>query len=265
MVGKSDKEYNELKASEEKLRCVFAASPLAITCSDLEGKITDCNQATVAMHGFSSKEELIGKSAFDLIAERDRAQALENLKRALEEGVVKGVEYTLLKKDGSEFPAELSAGLIRDVQGKPISFMAITMDITQRKKREKELKVRNKSIESSISAIAIASPDGKILFVNDIFLKMWGMEDASEALGKFAGELFWKNKEKPFEILQILKEKGSWNGRMEARKKDGSIFEVHIAASVAFDDKGKPIALTASFIDQDIWEVLVVKPTVQFE
>lgn len=264
MVEMSDKEHKNLQArlkalkeSEEKLRCVFDSSPVAITCTDLEGKIIDCNQATVDLHRYSSKEELKGKSAFDLIARKDHEKALQNLKRTLEEGFVKSVEYTFLTKDGREFPAELSAGVVKDAQGNPTSFMAITMDITRRKQAERELRIKDDSIQSSISAIAIADPEGKLLYVNDSFLKMWGIYNESEVLGRFAAE-FWKDKEKALEIFRILKKKGSWNGRVEAKKKDGSILDVHVAASVATSEEGKPLALTASFMNQEVWEILVL-------
>lgn len=246
----------DVKECEEKLRCVFDSSPLGITCTDLEGKIIDCNQAALDLHGYSSKKELMGKSAFDLIAKKDREKALENLKRTLEEGFIKSIEYTFLTKDGREFPAELSAGVVKDAQGNPIYFMAITMDITRRKQAERELRIKDDSIQSSISAIAIANPEGRLIYVNDSFLKMWGIYDESEVLLRFAAE-FFKDKEKALEIVRILKKKGSWNGRMEARKKDGSIFEVHIAASVATTEEGEPLALTASFMSQEVWEILV--------
>lgn len=122
-----------LRESEEKLRNIFAASPDAITVSDLNGRIVDCNQATLEMHGFSSKEEVIGMSAFEFIAEKDHERAMENLRKTLEEGVVRDLEYTFLSKDGHEFPAELSASVIKGSSGNPTGFVAVTKNITDRK------------------------------------------------------------------------------------------------------------------------------------
>jgi len=122
-----------LKESEERFRNILISSPDAITITDLNGNITECNQATANMHGFLTKEELMGKSAFDLIAQRDRQRASENMKKTLKQGFIKNIEYTLLTKDGREFPGELSASVIRDSSGKPMAFMAITEDISERK------------------------------------------------------------------------------------------------------------------------------------
>jgi len=129
----------DLRKSEEKLRSIFAASPDAVTVTDLSGVVIECNQAALAMNGCSKREELIGKSAFEFIAERDRQKAAENLKKTLEKGSVKNLEYTCLTKDGHEFPAELSASVIRDASGNPVAFVGILKDITERKLMEQKL------------------------------------------------------------------------------------------------------------------------------
>src|SRR3989337_3678618 len=64
-----------LKESEEMLRNVFAASPNAIIITDLNGNIVDCNQATVDLHGYQSREGLIGKNVLEFIAKKDHTRA----------------------------------------------------------------------------------------------------------------------------------------------------------------------------------------------
>jgi len=108
---------------EEKFRSVFASSPDAITVIDLNGNIIECNQATLGMLGFSSKDEVIGKSGFALVAEEDRERVKENLKKLLEEGSMKNAEYTALTKDGREILAEISSSVVRDSSGNPLGFV----------------------------------------------------------------------------------------------------------------------------------------------
>jgi PAS domain S-box-containing protein len=129
----------ELRRSEEKIRSIFSASPNAVTATDLHGNIVECNEETLRLHGFSSKDELIGKSAFQLIAEKDHQKAMKGLKKALEQGTLSNVEYTYVTKDGRKFPAELSVSVIRDGFSKPAGFVGISKDITERKKMEQEL------------------------------------------------------------------------------------------------------------------------------
>jgi PAS domain S-box-containing protein len=133
-VEKEKREHS--RKNEVNLESIFVSLPSAITVSDLNGNIVECNHATLDMHGFSSKEELIGKSALELIAKKDHQRAIENLKKTLEQSSVKSVEYTFLTKDGREFPAELSASVMKDSSGKPIGFVAITKNIIEHKQIE---------------------------------------------------------------------------------------------------------------------------------
>jgi len=142
-----------LRESEEKLRKILGSSPDAITVTDLNGNIIECNQATLDIHGFSAKEELLGKSAMDFIAPKDQQRAAENMEKTLKQGSVKNLEYTFLTKDGHEFPAELSASVIRDSSGKPTSFVAITKDITERKRAEEQIKASLKEKEVLLKEI----------------------------------------------------------------------------------------------------------------
>lgn len=136
---KVDERAAELKRSEEKLKSIFSASPDAITATDLNGNIIECNERTMKMHNYCSKEELIGKSALELIAEEDRQKALQNLKKTFEHGNLATTEYMFVTRDGHEFPAELSASVVRDASGNPTGFVAVTKDITERKQMEQQL------------------------------------------------------------------------------------------------------------------------------
>lgn len=128
-----------LRDSEEKLRNIFTASPDVIIVSDLKGVILDCNPAALDLHGYSSKREVIGRSAFEFISERDQNRALENFKQLFERGSLKDIEYAFLTSEGREFPALLSASVIKDSLGKPCGFVAVTKDITPRKGYQKRL------------------------------------------------------------------------------------------------------------------------------
>lgn len=136
---KVDERTRDLRRSEEKTTSILAASPDAITATDLEGNIVECSEQTLRMHEYSSKQELIGQSALKLIAEKDHKKAIENLKRTLEQGQVKNVEYTFVTKAGREFPAELSSSIVLDASRNPLGFVAVTKDITERRRMEQQL------------------------------------------------------------------------------------------------------------------------------
>jgi PAS domain S-box-containing protein len=129
-----------LRISEEKYRAIAETVPVAVTVSDLEGTLTYASPQTADLHGYDSPGELLGKNALELIAPEEHEKALANLKETLQEGIIKSLVYTFLKKDGARFTGELSAALLKDAGGEPEAFIAITQDITERKRAEEALK-----------------------------------------------------------------------------------------------------------------------------
>ncbi len=121
-----------LRASEAKYRALVDTSPDGITLSDLEGKLLLCNQQTARLHGYENPEAMYGLNVFELIAPEDRQLAEQNAQKTLEEGNVTNIEYIMVRKDGSRFPAELSTALIRDTESATVTFISITRDITER-------------------------------------------------------------------------------------------------------------------------------------
>jgi len=126
------------RSSAEKTRAVFESIQDGITTTNLQGVITGLNNATVRLHGYEHQDELLGRSAFDLIAVSDHPRAAENMQLALTSGRTSSLEYRLLRRDGSEFDGELSVVLIRDETGQPVEFVALSRDITSRKKAGEE-------------------------------------------------------------------------------------------------------------------------------
>jgi PAS domain S-box-containing protein len=152
---KVEERTRELRQSEGKLRSIFVSSPDAITVTDLNGNVTECNQATLNLHGYSSKNEVIGKNAFEFIAKKDHEKALENMKKTLQCGSIKNVEYTFLTKDGREFPAELSASVIKDSSENLTGLVAMTKDIRARKQAEEALRESQQKLIKSEKLAAV--------------------------------------------------------------------------------------------------------------
>jgi len=139
-----------LRESEKRLRSLFEASPDAIILSDLNTNIIMVNHQAVRLLGYDNAEEVIGRNSLEFIAPEDRQRAAENALRTLQTGAVQSVEYTILRKDGTSFPAELSASSIVDAQGRPQAFTGVVRDITQRRRAEQALQKAREDIESRV-------------------------------------------------------------------------------------------------------------------
>jgi PAS domain S-box-containing protein len=174
----------DVAAEEEKLRTIFAASPDAITVTDLNGKIIDCNPAALKMYGSRSKKDLIGKNSFAFIAKKDRQRAMENHKKTLRRGFTRNIEYTLLARNGVEFSAEISASVVKNASGKPTSFVAVIKEISERKRAEEALIESEKRYRSVVDNIAIGvsviSPKMEISALNKQMRKWFPEIDTSK-------------------------------------------------------------------------------------
>ncbi|MCJ7766861.1 PAS domain S-box protein [Candidatus Bathyarchaeota archaeon] len=156
--------------------------------TDLNGNIIECNQATLKLHEYSSKEELIGKNAFELIAKKDHQKAMENLKKTLEQCNVRNIDYTLITKNGREFSGELSSSVIKNSSGELIGFVAITKDITERKKAEDETRNLARFPLEDTSPILRIAADGTIMFTNPAAKPL--LEEWESGIGQPAPEHF---------------------------------------------------------------------------
>jgi PAS domain S-box-containing protein/putative nucleotidyltransferase with HDIG domain len=121
-------------------------------------------------------------------------------------------------------------------------------DITERQQAEEELRVKDWAIESSLNAIAISDLAGNLNYVNPAFLKLWGYSSQAEVLGK-SSLGFWQMGEKAAEVVKVLQSQGGWFGELIAQGRDGTDFEVHVAASMVKGVDGQPVCMMASFSD----------------
>ncbi|MEA1958048.1 MAG: PAS domain S-box protein [Chloroflexota bacterium] len=129
-----------LRDSEEKLRIMFDSMMDGVVVSDLNVNIVDVNSAVSDIMG-GSKEDLIGRNAFDIIKFKDQEKALANLSRIFEEHrFQEGVDYSLVLPDGREMDAEISTAVMSDSSGTPTGFINVIRDVTERRRMEEALR-----------------------------------------------------------------------------------------------------------------------------
>ena len=137
-MSDSLKDYiQRLEQSEKRYRTLFESAGDAIFIVEAEGenpgKIVDANPAAAEMHGYSLDELLQLNLVKDLDTEDAAKNAPERIQRILN-GEWINAEITHVKKDGTVFPVEISAGLLTYMGHKYI--LAVDRDISDRKKME---------------------------------------------------------------------------------------------------------------------------------
>jgi PAS domain S-box-containing protein len=175
------KAEESLQASEERFRNLAESASDAIISANSQGNIVYFNRAAELTFGYSSSE-VVGKSLTLLMPERFYEAHRLGLERFLRTGearvVGKTVELAGMRKDGTEFPVELSLSSWNTNEG--TFFTAILTDITERKRAEKKFKGL---LESAPDAMVIVDQEGKIVLVNSQTEKIFGYA-RDEVLGR---------------------------------------------------------------------------------
>ncbi len=170
-----------LRESEAKFRSVMESAIDAIISSDAEGLIRSWNSAATALFGFT-ESEVIGHPIDLIIPERYRESHQAGVHRVSSGGpshvIGKTVELSAIRKDGSEFPVELSLAtwFLDDKR----YYTGIIRDISERKQAEQKFR---SVTESAIDAIISADHVGQIISWNKAASDILGYTEA-EAVGQ---------------------------------------------------------------------------------
>jgi PAS domain S-box-containing protein len=252
----------ELVKKAAKLNSILESSPEAITITDLDGNIVECNQATVDMYCAQSKKELIGKNSFEFIAKIDNKTAIQILKKIIKEGSMKTVEYTLLTLSGVEFQGELSASVVKDTIGKPENLVTITRNITELKKTEADLRRLATIVTDSNDAITVLDIDGRIIAWNKGAEHIYGYRK-NEAIGLDVFKIIPEDKKQEMldAIGTIKVNKNSQSFETKRLAKDRRVLDVNLTITRLVDDEGKIVAFATT--ERDITEKKRLKEKVR--
>jgi PAS domain S-box-containing protein len=225
-----------LKESEEKYRTLIETSPDAITVTNLEGKITMVNQQALQLYGVERDADLVGVNAFELISPDDVQIAMENMQKTLEEGTSGTLEYRLLRRDGTTYPAELNATLMKDADGKPSAFLGVIRDISQRKEAE----ARYRHLFDSVPVgLFRTTPDGTILDANPALIEMLGFENKEPLLKRKASSFYVDPEERRNWEAAVAREDVVTGVQAEFKREDGENIWVNLSARAIRDQSDK--------------------------
>jgi PAS domain S-box-containing protein len=152
-VSERKRAQEALLESEERYKTLVHTLPDAVVLADLNGRALFVSQRHVELHLADSADEFLRKTAFDYLAPEDHEKGRLYYEKTLTEGITRNVEYTFLRKDGSRFPAELSAAVVRDASGNPVAIINVLRDITERKQAEEALRQSHDELSSIYDSV----------------------------------------------------------------------------------------------------------------
>jgi len=178
----------ELAWSEERFRLLVASvKDYAIFMLDPAGRVSTWNEGAQRIKGYTA-EEIIGQqfSRFYTREDVESGKPERELEIAAAEGKSED-EGWRIRKDGSQFWANVMITAVRNKNGELLGFSKVTRDFTERKKTDEALRASENRFRSlfefSPDAIVATDSDGRIAELNGQVTKFFGY-DRAELLGE---------------------------------------------------------------------------------
>lgn len=184
-----------LRNSEARLRTMIdGVKDYAILLLDPSGHVASWNRGAERIKGYTA-DEIIGRHFSVFYRKEDVASGTPDreLEIASEQG--KFMEEAIrVRKDGSEFWANVVVSALRNEAGKLTGFVKITRDVTERKRMEASLEheryLLNELMDSATESIYFKDREGRFIRINRWQAARFGLKDASGAIGKTDFDFF---------------------------------------------------------------------------
>lgn len=230
----------EQQRADLRFRDLVDLAPDGVIVCDTEGTMLLVNVAAGRMFGFA-RTELIGHSLEMLLPQRARQRHAGHIARFATTPVSRpmgtGLDLAGLRKDGSEFPIEISLSPMRSTGG--LTILAAIRDITQRKQLEEATRRAHSYLASAVDSIqdafALYDEHDRLVLANSAFRQLFGsgsdgaivgrtfiaIVDASLRAHVFAGNSAEALRERLVEYHRAP------SGTLELRTTSGRIFRLH--------------------------------------
>lgn len=151
-VDERDRIEKQAQASERRLASITAASADAIISLDPGGRIESWNRGAELLFGYDA-DGICGQTFSTLFRSSEAAQVefrwlTDTVRRA---GFIQGHETTCQNAGGEAIAVELTATLLGDVAGRSPGMSVILRDVTERQRREREIRQLNSSLNAQVT------------------------------------------------------------------------------------------------------------------
>ncbi len=236
------------KASREQYRLLLDTMQEGVVYVDNDDVILYINQSCCDLYGYQ-QDDLIGKVGYKFLIHEEDQHIVQKKNLSRLEGNIDTYEVRAQKITGETIWLKISGAPIKGNSGQIIGSVGLMSDITEQKRATDALLIKDFALQSSLSAICLADMKGKIIYINEAYLNMWGYQSTNEVLGMNVSEFtILKDQEEELMVSALMKEK-SFIGEGIAFKTDGTKFDIQISANVVKYPCGEPVCMMASFVD----------------
>jgi PAS domain S-box-containing protein len=227
---------------------IINTAPVIVLLLNLDGTIRHVNPYFEQLTGHRA-DDIRGRDWFDLfLPERDRETIRGLFSHSVRGVATRGHVNPILTRAGEERFIEWNDDCLHDASGQVTAVLAIGLDVTERKRAEASMRIKDVAIDTSINAIAMADFNGVLTYVNQAFADLWHLPGPQAAIGRLATE-FWERPERAQAVLQDLVTRGHWQGMLRAVRHDGSLAEVDLTGHLVRDENEQPVCVMGFFVD----------------
>lgn len=219
-ISERKRHEEALHQSNERLRALIEASPLAIISVDAQDTVMGWNRAAEGMFGWKAVE-IVGRAIPPEL--REQASAL---RRVLRGQPITGLEARQQRRDGSWLDVSISAAPLYDAGGQLAGIMGVMADITERKRAEEALRHSEQRyrllFERNLAGVSRTSVDGRLLDCNDSFARILGLPNREALLDRNVTEFYYDPGERDVFLAQLRVASTLTNYETCLRRPDGS-------------------------------------------
>lgn len=241
-----------LRESNTRLRAIVDAEPECVKIVAANGTLLEMNAAGLAMIEADSADVVLGKSVYGLIAKEYKQQFKtlnENVCNLGEKGTL---EFELVSCKGRSVWLETHAVPLCNPLTKECVQLAITRDITSRKRSEQQIREQAALLDVATDAIVVRSMDNKIIFWNKSAERLYGWLAADAIDQNIDGLLYGNNLSQTQEALKMVVATGEWQGKLNQVNIDGKEIIVESRWTLVKDEQQQPKSILS--VNTDITE-----------
>jgi PAS domain S-box-containing protein len=254
---------DSINAQLNFLQTLVNTIPSPIFYKDINGVYLGCNSAFEAYIG-RSKAEVVGKTVYD-VAPRELADAYRHADLALfNTPGIQQYDASVRCADGSLHDIIFTKATFSDLLGEVAGMVGVMVDITERRRAEKELEQTlahlENVFENSPDGIGIVDKDGRFIKCNRMAEELHGYT-SEEFKGKSAFDMY-ADKDQLDTVLKILRREGTVKKyAVNLKKRDGTTAIFEISISLLKDDAKRVIGSVC--VARDLSEILSAMMTIE--